>query len=342
MGLERLYNLSVIYGILATIITIISFINHQFAIFAFIFNVTGVLVLLWNIYGSTINMKFVIYYDDFRRGFRKDLWECRLPPYTLEKDPQAVDFKIEVDSERQVLEICALKRDVGFPSKSPLKWEGPKIVARKNGYNLIMAKIMLNFKESTAERGNIYLSGRGRLGRFEYLIGIDKTSKDVFFHIWDKEAKASYGPPKVGSYIKERGRTHLKDYLTGQGERYLILGIEWGFDGPKFFAFKEGEKDFAKIPANPPPEIRGEILKDSRNIFLYGLSEFAIRTDLVAKDPKIKESIKGAVKYVKVKQAPLSWIISIIISIQNLLKTAWMKKKRLVAQCCSIQSQTIQ
>jgi len=117
---------------------------------------------------------------------------------------------------------------VGFPSESPLKWEGPEIVARKNGYNLIMAKIMLNFEESTAERGNIYLSGRGYLGRFQYLIGIDKSSRDVFFHIWDKKERASYGPPEVGSYIKERGRIHQKDYLRSQGEKYLILGIEWG------------------------------------------------------------------------------------------------------------------
>ena len=60
-------------------------------------------------------MKFMIYYDDFRRGFRKDLWECRLPLYTLEKDPQAVDFKIEVNLDKQVLEICALKEGCGFP-----------------------------------------------------------------------------------------------------------------------------------------------------------------------------------------------------------------------------------
>ncbi len=126
--------------------------------------------------------------------------------------------------------------------RGALGWKGPEIVAKRKGYNLIMAKIALNFEESTAKRGNTYLSGRSRLDRFHYLIGIDKSSKEVFFHIWDKKEKASYGPPEVGSYIKERGRTHLKDYLKDLGERWLILGIEWSFEGPKFFAFKEGKK----------------------------------------------------------------------------------------------------
>jgi len=304
---ERLYNLATIYEIVAVVITITSFFYHQLTLFAFIFDMMGILVLLWEIYGPSITMKFMVSYDDFKRGLREDLWELRLPPYTLKKDPEAAKLKIEPDIDRQVLNICALKRDVGL--KGPLEWEGPEIAARGNGYNLIMAKITLDFEESTAEKGTIYLIGRGRLGRFHYFIGIDKSSRDVFFHIWDKEEKASYGPSEVGSYIKERGRTHLKDYLKDSGgEKWLILGIEWGFEGPKFFASKEGEKNVVKIPANPPPKLRDEILKDTRSIALYGLPEFAIRIDLVAKDPKIKKSIKGAIDYVKVRTAPLYWM----------------------------------
>jgi len=45
MEVKELYDLSIIYGILATIITIISFLNHQFALFASIFDTFGALIL---------------------------------------------------------------------------------------------------------------------------------------------------------------------------------------------------------------------------------------------------------------------------------------------------------
>jgi hypothetical protein len=314
--LERLYNLSTIYGIITIVITIISIFQPQFALPAFVLIITRVLMALWQFYGPLISMKLMNCYDDFDKGFREDLWECRLPLYTVEKDPNAVI--LEKDVNKSVLKVGALKHDVGL--EGPLRWEGPEIVARKkNMYNCIMAKIALNFEESTADEGNIYLCGRGPSRRFHYLIGIDKSSKDVFFHIWDREEKARYGPPDVGSYIKEKGRTHLKDYLKDPGKKFLILGIEWGFDGVKILAFKDGEKNFIKIPANPPPEIREEILKDSRNIYLFGLPEFIIRIDLVAKDSRSMSSIKGEVDYVKGKITSLSWAIGIMKGIFKLL-----------------------
>lgn len=307
--IERFYNLPTIYEMIAIVTTIVAFFYHPLSLFAFIFDLMGILILLWEIYGPSITMKFAVYYDDFKKGFREELWERRIPFQTWKRDSEAVELRIDCNVDKNVLGICALKRDVGL--EGPLKWEGPEIVARKNGYNLIMAKISLNFKESTAKEGNIYLSALGYLGRFQYLIGIDKSSRDVFFHIWDKKAKATYGSTEVGAYIKERGRTHLKDYLDGLGEKWLILGIEWSLEGPKFFAFKEGEKNVVKIPANPPPELREEILKDSRWIYFYGLSEFGIRMDLVAENSIVKRSIKGAINYVKVKTAPHHWMRSI-------------------------------
>jgi hypothetical protein len=330
--IERLYNLSTIYEVAAIMITIVAFFYYQLAWFAFIFNLMGVLILLWEFYGHSIAMKFTVCYDDFKAGFRKDLWEPRLPPYTMKMDPKAAELNLRLNPNHQdvgVLDICTLKRNVGLVG--PLAWEGGEVVAKKNGYNLIMAKLTLKFEESTAEEGNIYLVGRGRLGRFHYLIGIDKSSRDVFFHIWDKEEKARYGPPEVGSYIKERGRTHLKDYLEGWGEKWLILGIEWSLEGPKFFAYKEGEKNIVKIPVNTPPELREEILKDSKAIYLYGLTEFAIRTDLMTKDPYIKKSIKGAVDYVRVKTAPLYWMVVIqrLVSVKaSLLRRPFQRRKQ--------------
>jgi len=316
MVVERLYEVSIVYGIIGAAVTIATVFCPLFASVALIIDIIGIAILIWEIYGPTISMKFVRYYDDFKEGFKEDLWYLRYPVYTVRRDPDAVWLETRPDIRNHILEIRVLKRDVGL--RGPLKWEGPEIVAKRKGYNLIMAKIALNFEESTAKKGNIYLSGRSSSGRFLYLMGIDKSSREVFFHIWDKEERASYGPPEVGSYIKERGRTHLKDYLKGPGEKWLILGIEWSFkEGPKFFAFKEGEKNFIKIPANPPPELRDAILKDSRNIYLYGLHEFSIRIDLVA-DSKVRKSIKGAVDYVKVKTAPLYLIISILTFLREM------------------------
>ncbi len=87
------------------------------------------------------------------------------------------------------------------------------------------------------------------------------------------------------------------------------------FRRTKVLCLQRGEKNIVKIPANPPPELRDVILKDSRNIYLYGLHEFSIRVDLVASS-KVRKSIKGALDYVKVKTAPLYWVICI----QNSLK----------------------
>jgi len=309
--LEKFYNISTIYGIFGAIVTILALIIPSQVIlqFATIYDTIGISILIWELIRPSITMKFTITYDNFN-DLQKTLkkFEKRLPPFTPEEN---INFTLSI-KENKYLILHTEKRSTKLDY--PLSWEGPEIVAKKSGYNTIIAKIMLNFEQSTAENGNIYLSGTSRLGRFHYLIGIDKKSRDIFFHIWDKKEKIRYKGSPIGFY-PERGRTHLKDYFKENGEKWIIIGIEWGFDGPKYFAYKEGEKDIVKIPVNISPKIKTEILKDSRNIYLYGVKEFAIRTDLEVKENKYK-TIIGAIDYIKVKPAPLNWIPTL----KNLLK----------------------
>ena len=196
-----------------------------------------------------------------------------------------------------------MKRDVGL--QKALKWEGPEIAAKGQGHNLVLVKAMLDFDESTSEDGNICLYGYGRSGRFHYLIGIDKKSRDIFYHLWEK--RRARGDFDLGTYLEERGRTHLKDYLDGSGEKWVTLGLEWGLDGPKYFAFSEEDQEIIKIPCVPPPQLRRELIKDSRAIHLFGLKEFGIRVNLATNDRDQKRSIAGSLSYIKVKSAPLHW-----------------------------------
>ena len=230
-------------------------------------------------------------YDDFRKGFRRDLWEVVYPDYTPRGN---IRFHISVNNGK--LALVAEKRAADFAY--PYNWEGPMIRAKKRGYNMVVAKMMLDFDGSTAENGNIYIRGMGRGKRFFYLLGIDKTSKEVFFHCMDIARGCGY---------TRRGRAHFKDYFKDVDNKWLILGLEWTIDGVKYFAFEEGEKWYGKSVFSPPPEILEDVLKDCLDIYLYGLSEICIRTDIVNSGPEFK-SITGFLDYVKAKKAPLSWL----------------------------------
>jgi len=268
---------------------------------AFSLDIVGVAVILWELYSESITMSFLVVYNDFREGINMDKWEKRLPYYTYRRDPDSVEFSLSSD---ELLDIIVLKRDVGF--QKALKWEGPEISSKGEGYNLVMVKVMLDFDKSTSENGNICLYGYGRSGRFHYLIGIDKKTRDIFYHLWEK--RRARGEFDLGDYIEERGRTHLKNYLDGPGEKWVTFGLEWDFDGPKYFAFSEEDKDIVKIPAVPPPQLRKDLISDSRSIYLFGLKEFGIRVNLATDFKDEKRSIVGSLSFVKVKSAPLHWL----------------------------------
>ena len=42
-------------------------------------------------------MKTMMSYVDFDKGFRSDLWECRLASYTSVKGPEAANLVIDTD-----------------------------------------------------------------------------------------------------------------------------------------------------------------------------------------------------------------------------------------------------
>ena len=100
------------------------------------------------------------------------------PVYTPSDD---IDIQFRSTRKYQGLSIVTRKRTrtLQIYENEGIKWEGPELTARRNGFNFIRAKIRLDFNSSTAINGNIYISGRG--DRFHYLLGIGKDSKDIFF-----------------------------------------------------------------------------------------------------------------------------------------------------------------
>jgi hypothetical protein len=250
----------------------------------------AITLAVWELAKPYVGEKLLAPYDEFKESIRNDLWERKMPVYT---STQNIKFSPKVNKDTHQLLMITEKCNSQY--QYPLSWEGPELAARKRGFNVVMAKMMLDFDRSTVEQGNIYIKGKGK-GRFQYLLGISKKGRDIFFHVFDE---------KMQCYIETRGRTHFHDYFR-TGKKWVVLGIEWKFNGVKYLAREEGEKDFVVYPFNPPPELKDEILSDSRHIYFYGLSEFCIRTDLEVRDSKFK-SIIGVVDYIKVRSAYLHW-----------------------------------
>ena len=86
---------------------------------------------------------------------------------------------------------------------SRICWSKTKIASVGEGYNLVLTKAMLDFDGTISEDGNVCLYDYERSGRFHYLIGIDKRSRDIFYHLWEKKrARRDFD---LGDYIEERG-----------------------------------------------------------------------------------------------------------------------------------------
>jgi hypothetical protein len=260
--------------------------------------IVGFLMAVSDLFIYFIQKLFTKPYDKFEEKLDENLWSISKPTYTPKKD---IEFRVDIKDG--FLNMIIRKRYSPEIAKlpEPRKWEGYEITAKKKGFNFIQAKIMLDFNQSTSPDGNIYICGRGKEKRFHYLLGIDKRSKEIFFHCWDE---------KRGHYIEEGGRVHLKDYFEKRGFGWMTLALEWTYNGVYYLVFDEKEEEFNRYPFYPPPEnyeLRKEILKDSRDIFFYGIEEFCIRTDLKVDSPDFK-SIVGKVKFIKVRKAPLSFL----------------------------------
>jgi len=155
---------------------------------------------------EVVSEKRIFIYDDFEQGMAPQLWEVRKPAHTPE---DRVEYKPQW--ERSQLVMITRKR--GPKIEYPTSWEGYEIVA-KRPTNRVQARIALDFDGSTADNGNIHVKAKGATGRLLYLIGIDKRSKDIFFHCIDEE---------TGYYIKSGGRIHFKDYFLDHPIRKHIL-----------------------------------------------------------------------------------------------------------------------
>ncbi|MGC9020957.1 MAG: hypothetical protein ACP5KE_07105, partial [Candidatus Methanodesulfokora sp.] len=227
----------------------------------FIYPVVGLITAALEVIKPHLSRLLITTYDDFK-DLREDLWEVVYP----DKTPRE-NLNLKRSVRDSVLTLNAEKKSSKLPY--PISWEGPMIRAKKKGYNAVMAKVMLDFMKSTANKGNVYIRGRSR--RFLYLIGIDKESRDVFFHCMDLERGCEY---------TRRGRAHFKDYFK-DGNRWLILGLEWTGDSVKYFACEEGENLRGKPIFSPPPEISDDVARDCLNAYIYGADEICIRLDLV-------------------------------------------------------------
>jgi len=79
----------------------------------------------------------MIYYDDFRRGFRKDLWECRLSLYTLEKDTQ--NRRIYVTTRSKGYRYQVFSYDFWLYELADMKviFQGFEIMCLSRDYNIV-------------------------------------------------------------------------------------------------------------------------------------------------------------------------------------------------------------
>ncbi len=59
-----------------------------------------------------------------------------------------------------------------------------------------------------------------------------------------------------------------------------------------------------KIPATPPPRLRRDLVRDSRDIWLFGLGEFGVRVNVATDSSVERRSIAGSLSYVQEVGAP--------------------------------------
>ncbi len=76
---ETLQYFQLFYEIIAVIITTTTFfIIHLFSIVSII-HMTGNIILIWDIYGPTISMKFTVFYDNFKKRVSRRFMGTKIP-----------------------------------------------------------------------------------------------------------------------------------------------------------------------------------------------------------------------------------------------------------------------
>lgn len=293
--LEKLWNFSTVYTMTTIANTILGFWMAVFFYISALLTFSGIFMVVMKFRGTQINNFFYRSLEDFRKISDEELsknWKIEYPTIVTDIDKNAIKSNLEIINNK--LRFETLKKSVGIEDQHA--WEGTEIISNKEGFNAVLAKLMLNLEKSKSEESNIYIKGTGQTGKYEYYLGIGSTGPDIFFHIVDLEDN--------DRVYEERGRLHLKDYLQKDID-WMYLGIEWTFEGPKIFAFIEGEKHYSKIPMNPPPSVKEDILEDSQKINLFGLEKLAIRTDLNVSGHDY-EKVTGEVQYIDVKYGYLT------------------------------------
>ena len=244
-------------------------------------------------------------YTDFKKESFTKYWEKSLKhlKYTL---PENIEFICE---ERKGFPLKIITRKKMSKLDSSFEWEGGQIIAKDKGFNFIRVKMRLDFEQSSAEDGNVALWALGNTEEFRYVIGIDRRSGDIFAHCMDD---------KGNEYIKERARTHFKDYLKEKADAWVVLGIKWELSGVRFFIYDELSREADEYLFRGPlanRELREKIMKDASKTYLHGVKELWIRTDLVARD--IERSIVAEIEYVDVRKAFLSSLLSPLMKIKS-------------------------
>jgi hypothetical protein len=237
----------------------------------------------------------IVTYDKFGK-IENNLWLINKPP--INKDTKV---KLRIEFDNNTIIFFVKKRLVLSQKNNPeyYRWYGPEIILRKAGFNYIEAKVAINYHLSTAKNGDIYICGRSK--KYSYLLGLDKRTRDIFFHCWDN---------KEQSYIEYAGRTHLKDFVKGKEEVWVTLAISWDITGITYLIFDRNDEKAYEFKFIIPRENEGlnkSINSDSRRISLFGVEEFCIRTDIRVTDTKYKYLVTK-VNYAKVRYAPLSFM----------------------------------
>ncbi len=242
-----------------------------------------------------LNEKLLIRkYSDFTKEGLEAKWSSTLDHI---RGTSKENIEFVVTREEDGIKLTSRKRKGA--ARTIYEWEGGQIRAKKAGFNLIRVKVKLNFVQSTARKGNIAVWALGNKEKYRYLIGIDRASGDIFAHCMDD---------KNEEYIKERARTHFKDFNLKEKRGWIVLGLEWKPDGIKYFVSDEkGEFNDEYLFKGPLiGEIRNEILEDAWKTYWYGIKDLWIRLDIVSNNNDWKE-IVGKVEYVETRRAPLSY-----------------------------------
>ena len=218
-------------------------------------------------------------YDHFdKETLDYKLWTGIIPDTVSIKDVSLVP-------KHSILTFQVTKRKQS--EKPPSGWEGPSIIATNSKFSEVKATLGLDFEESIGI-GNVYIRGTG-YDDFMYLLGIDNSSTDIFFHIFNKYTE---------KYIQTGKISHRFPEKTPKESELIQLELIWQ-KGKIFYSIQEKQHEF--YIHDGLGELVERLQKDSQQISKNGLKEFCIRVDLYTADEKKPSTIKALIDKVEVR-----------------------------------------